>query len=52
MNYCPERDNHSRAKVKAVLDLSNHDTKKRLEHTTHVDTSNIAIKKRFCCFVS
>ena len=41
-----ELDNHTRDKVKVVLDLSNNTTKKQLwnNHATGVDTSNLAAK--------
>ena len=45
MSYYPEPDSHIRDKVKVVLDLTNYATKKRLEHTKGVDTSDLATKK-------
>ena len=47
MSCYPEPDSHIRDKVKVVLDLSNYATKKELEHSTVVDTSNLAGKKDF-----
>ena len=47
MNYCPERDSYIRNKIKVGLDLSNYATKKKLCHTTGVDTSGLAAKKEF-----
>ena len=47
MNYYQEPDGHIRDKVKVVLDLSNYATKKELEHTTGIDTSDLAAKKDF-----
>ena len=47
MSYYPEPGIHIRDKVKVVLDLSNHATKKELDHTTGVDTSDLAAKKNF-----
>ena len=45
MSYYPEPDSHIRDKVKVVLDFTNYATKKRLEHTKGVDTSDLATKK-------
>ena len=45
MNQYPKPDSHIRDKVKVVLNLSNYDTKKELEHATGVDTSDLAAKK-------
>ena len=45
MSYYQEPDNHVKDKVKVVLDLSNHATKKELEHATGVDTSDLSGKK-------
>ena len=45
MSYYPEPKSHIRDKVKVVLDLSNYATKKELEHTTCVNTSDLAAKK-------
>ena len=47
MSYYPEPDSHIRDKVKGVLDLSNYGTNKKLDHTTSVDTSDLAAKKDF-----
>ena len=47
MSYYPEPDSHIRDKVTVVLDLSNHETKKELEHATGVDTSDFGVKKDF-----
>ena len=47
MSYYPEPDSHIRDKVKVVLDLSNHATKKELDHATGVDTSDLAAKENF-----
>ena len=44
MSYYPEPDSHIRDKVKVVLDLTNYATKKRLEHSKGVDTSDLATK--------
>ena len=44
MSYYPEPDSHIGDKVKVVLDLSNHATKKELELPTVVDTSDLAAK--------
>ena len=45
MSYYPEPDSHMRDKIKVVLDLTNYDTKKELDHATGVDTSDLAAKK-------
>ena len=45
MIYYPELDCHIRDKVKVVLDLSNYATKKKLEHATDIDISDLAAKK-------
>ena len=47
MSYYAESDSHIRDKVKVVLDLSNYATKKELEHTTDIETSNLAAKRFF-----
>ena len=47
MSYYPEPDSHIGDKVKVVLDLSNHATKKELDHATGVDTSDLAAKENF-----
>ena len=52
MSYYPEPDNPIRDKVKVVLGLSNYATKRKLDHATGVDTSNLATEKRFYCFES
>ena len=44
MSYYPEPDNH---KVKVILDLPNYATKKELEHTAGIDTSDLAATKDF-----
>ena len=43
MSYYPEPDSHIRDKIIVVLELSNHTTKKELEHATGADTSNLAL---------
>ena len=45
MGYYPEPDSHIRDKVNVVLDLSNYATRKELENTTGIDTSDLAAKK-------
>ena len=47
MSYYPEPDSHIRDKLKVELDLSNYATKKKLEHATDIDTSDLAAKKDF-----
>ena len=47
MIYYTESDIHIRDKVKVVLQLSNYATKKKLDHATGVDISNLAAKKYF-----
>ena len=47
MSYHPEPDSHIRDKVKVVLDLSNYATKKELDYTIGVDTSDLAAKKYY-----
>ena len=47
MNYYPEPDSHIRDKVKVVSDLSHYTTKKKLDHATSIDTSDLAAKKDF-----
>ena len=44
MSYFPELDIRIEDKVKGVLDLSNHVTKKELQNATGVDTSDLAAK--------
>ena len=50
MSYYPEQDSIIRDKVKVVLYLSNDATEKELDHATDIETSDLAAKKRFCCF--
>ena len=45
MSYYLEPVSHIRDKVKVVLDLSNYTAKNQLEHTTDIDTSDLAAKK-------
>ena len=52
MSYYAEPDIYIRNKIKLELDLSNYATKKELEHETGVDTSDLAVIKRFYCFKS
>ena len=47
MSYYPEPASHIRDKVKVILDMKNYATKKKLDHATGVDTSNLAAKKNF-----
>lgn len=47
MSYYPEPNNHIREKVKLLLVLSNYATKKKLEHATGLDISDLAAKKYF-----
>ena len=47
MSYYPERDSHIKDKVKVLLDLSNYATKKELDHTTGVNTSDLASRKDY-----
>ena len=47
MSYYPEPESHIRDKVKVVLDLSNYATKKKLDHATGVDGSDLPTKKDF-----
>ena len=47
MSYYPEPGRHIRDKVKVVLDLTNHATKRELDHATGVDLSDLAAKKDF-----
>ena len=42
MSYYPEPGSYITDKVKVVLDSSNYATKKKLEHATDVDTSDLA----------
>ena len=52
MSYYAEPDIYIINKIKLELDLSNYATKKELEHETGVDTSDLAVIKRFYCFKS
>ena len=45
MSYYSEPDIHIRDKVKVVLDLSNYATKKELEFSTGIDTSDLVAWK-------
>ena len=45
MSYYLKPDSHIRDKVKVVLDLPHYATKKGLDRTTNVDTSDLAVKK-------
>ena len=45
MSYYSEPDIHIRDKVKVVLDLSNYATKKELELSTGIDTSDLVVWK-------
>ena len=45
MSYYPEPDSYYRDKVQVVLHLSNYATRKELDHTIGVDTSDLAAKK-------
>ena len=45
LSYYPGPDSHIRDKVKVVLKLTSYASKEELEHTTSVDTSNLAAKK-------
>ena len=47
MSYYPEPDSHIREKVKVVLELSTYATKKESDHTTDIDTSDLAAKRDF-----
>ena len=47
MSYYPEPASHIKDKVKVILDMKNYATKKKLDHATGVDTSNLAAKKDF-----
>ena len=42
MSYYPEPGSQFRDKIKIVLSLSNYATKKKLDHATGVDTSDLA----------
>ena len=45
MSYYPVPDSHIRNKIKVEKNLSNCATKKELDHTTGVNTSDVAAKK-------
>ena len=47
MSHYPEPDSHVTDAIKVVLDLSNYGTKKEFDHSTFVDTSDLAAKKDF-----
>ena len=47
MSFYPETDIYITDKVKVILDLSNYDTKKKLEHATYVGIWNLATKSDF-----
>ena len=47
MSYYPDTDSHMKDKVEVVLDQSNYPTKKELNHTTGINTSDLAAKKDF-----
>ena len=47
MSFYPEPHSHINDKVKIVLDLSNHATKKGVGHATGVDPSDLGAKKYF-----
>ena len=47
MSYYPEPDSRIRDKVKLLLDLYNHASKKKLERTTDIDTFDVPAKKDF-----
>ena len=47
MSYYQKEDTHIRDKVNVVLHLSNYVTKKELDQTTGVNTSDLAAKKDF-----
>ena len=47
MSYYPERDSLIRDKVKVLLELPNYGTKKELESSTCIDTSDLATKRYF-----
>ena len=42
MSYYSELDSHVRDRIKVVLDLPNYTTREELDHTTGVDTSDLA----------
>ena len=47
MGYYQEPNNHTRYKVKVVLDLSNYAIEKELDHATAVDIYDLATSKDF-----
>ena len=47
MSYYPGPDSHIKDKLKVVLDLTNHATKKEWKHYIVNDTSDLAAKKSF-----
>ena len=47
MGYYQEPNNHTRHKVKVVLDLSNYAIEKELDHATAVDIYDLAASKNF-----
>ena len=47
MGYYQEPNNHTRHKVKVVLDLSNYAIEKELDHATAVDIYDLAASKDF-----
>ena len=47
MGYYQEPNNHTRYKVKVVLDLSNYAIEKELDHATAVDIYDLAASKHF-----
>ena len=47
MSHYPELDNHVRDKVKVVLDLLSHSTKKKKEYGIGIDISDLTAKKYF-----
>ena len=47
MSHYPELDHHVRDKVKVVLDLLSHSTKKKKEYGIGIDISDLTAKKYF-----
>ena len=47
MSYYPEPDGPTGDKVKVLLDLSNYNIKKKLDHAKVFDTSDLAAKNIF-----
>ena len=45
MSYYLKPDSLITEKFNVVLDLTNYDTEKEVEHATDVDTSDLAVKK-------